>query len=119
VPNSKRFFHRRCYRRPIDDAAPEVEHPRAQARSRRWAAVSTIAFGLCFAGFMTINIDGPTIVLAIVAPFVGLITGVVAVVVAVRHRESLVWPLGSLVLNFFPAAFWTLVVLVASTSFGS
>jgi hypothetical protein len=96
-----------------------VEHPRAQSRSRRWAAVSTIAFGLCVAGFLTIDIDGPTIVLAIVAPFVGLIAGIVAVVIALRHRESLVWPLGSLVLNFFPAGFWTFVVLIATTNWGN
>jgi hypothetical protein len=113
-------FPGRCYRRRIDDAAaPEVEHPGAQSRSRRWAAISTIAFGLTAVGFMTINIDGPTIVLAIVAPFVGVIAGVVAVVIAARRRESLVWPLGSLVLNLFPAGFWALVVLVATTSFGS
>jgi hypothetical protein len=96
-----------------------VEHPRAHSRSRRWAAIATIAFGLTFVGFITIDIDGPTIVLAIVSPFVGLVAGVVAVVVAVRRRESLVWPLGSVALNFFPAGFWVFVVLIASTNWGN
>jgi hypothetical protein len=43
-----------------------------------------------------------------------VIAGVVAVVVARRSRESLVWPLGSLLLNLLPAGFWALVILVAS-----
>ena len=92
-----------------------MERPRPKSLSRAWAATSTIAFGLTMAGFLTLNIDGPTIVLAIFAPFVGVLTGIVAVVVAYRTRESTVWPWGSRVLNLFPAGFWVLVITVAAS----
>jgi hypothetical protein len=87
---------------------------RPRSRSRFWAAIATIAFGLTLAGFLTIDIDGPTIILAIFAPFVGVVAGTVAVVSARRSRESMVWPVGSLLLNLFPAGFWLLVILVAT-----
>ena len=76
--------------------------------------MATIAFGLTFVGFLTIDIGGPTILLAIFAPFVGAAAGIAAVVTARRRRESMVWPLGSLLRNLFPAAFWPLVILIAA-----
>ena len=93
---------------------PEREARRARSRSTFWAAVATIAFGLTFLGFLMIDIDGPTIILAIFAPLVGVVAGIVAVVSAHRNRESMVWPVGSLLLNLFPAGFWLLVILDAS-----
>jgi hypothetical protein len=92
-----------------------VARPPAKSLSKISAAVATIAFGLTFAGFLTLDVDGPTIVLAIVAPFVGVVAGVAAVVVAYRRREPAVWPWGSLVLNVVPAGFWALVIVVATS----
>ena len=103
------------YGRWIDES---LEHPRARHLSRVWAAISTTAFGLTALGFMTISIDGPTILLAIFFPFVGLAAGTVAVVVAYRRDEPRLWPWGSVVLNLVPAGFWVMAIVVIESTGG-
>src|SRR5262245_18897999 len=86
--------------------------------SRTWAGISTVFIALEVVGFgiWTGSDNGFGILLSFFAPFLGVVAGIVAVVIAHNRDEPKLWPWISLAFNLVPAVLWVLVVIAIGQS---